>query len=62
MRKIFKMGMALFVLVSFLALPVISLAEDYTTAEKVKRKRRKKQKKRLKKQRKRKRSKWKRWW
>ena len=32
MRKIFRMVIALFVLVSFLALPAIGLAEEYTTA------------------------------
>ena len=36
MRNIFKMVIALFVLVSFLALPAIGLAEEYTTAEEVK--------------------------
>jgi vitamin B12 transporter len=45
MRKIFKMAMALFVLISFLALPVIGLTEEYTTGEEVKKEGAKKEEK-----------------
>ena len=36
MKKIFKIVMMLFVLISFLALPQLGLAEEYTTGEEVK--------------------------
>ncbi|MBW2149816.1 MAG: hypothetical protein JRI22_22725 [Deltaproteobacteria bacterium] len=57
MRKIFKMVIALFVLVSFLALPQLGFTEDYKTAEKVKKEKTKEEAKKAKK---RKQSKWKR--
>jgi cell division protein FtsB len=36
MKKVFKIAMILVVLVSFLAMPAIGLAEEYTTVEEVK--------------------------
>ena len=49
MRKIFKMVIALFVLVSFLALPQLGFTEDYKTAEKVKKEKTKEEAKKAKK-------------
>lgn len=41
MRKFFKMAIALFVLISFLALPAAGLSEEYTAGEEVKKKEKK---------------------
>jgi len=50
MYKVFKMVTILFVLVSFLALPAIGLAEEYTTVEEVKKEEKEKKKEEAKKE------------
>ena len=52
MKNIFKTAIALSVLVSFLALPVIGLAEEYTTSEEVKKEEKEKTKEEAKKEKK----------